>query len=76
MRIEARVTSNLEGITIELDGEQAQRLQRMMADLDNGTPGGIAYDMNRQLVRMFEQYGFDYYTRPGDTNGVLKRDTK
>ncbi len=68
MRIEARVSHVLEAITIELDGEQAQRLQRMMADLDNGTPGGIGHDLNRKLVRMFEEYGLDHYTRPGDTD--------
>ncbi len=73
MRVEARVTHVLEAVTIELNGEQAQRLQRMMADQDNGTPGGIAHDLNRKLVRMFEQYDLDHYTRPlEDTDGARK----
>lgn len=63
IRIEARVTHVLEAVTIELNGEQAQRLQRMMADFD-GQAGSIAHDLNRKLVRMFEQYGLDYYTSP------------
>ncbi len=67
MRIEARVTHTLDGVTIELDGDQTKRLQRMMADLDNGQVGGIAHDMNRKLVLMFEKYGLDHYTRPGAT---------
>lgn len=62
MRIEAKVTHALEGITIELDGGQAQRLQRIMADLDNGWGGSIAHEMNRKLVLIFEKYGFDHYT--------------
>ncbi len=66
MRIEARVTHVLEGITIELDGGTARRLQRIMADYDNGQVGGTAHDMNRKLVLMFEKYGWDHYTPQGE----------
>ncbi len=51
----------LEGVVIELDRSETERLQRIMAENDNGIIGGTAHDLNGKLTKILKVHGIHAY---------------